>query len=78
MPVGRKAWAKMSVGERIFNMVTRLSEYEARIAELEAENKRLREALEDAIDTIHSEFCGSGKHHPLCESPRRALEGGGG
>lgn len=29
--------------------------------------KPLRDALKDASDTIHGEFCGSGQHHPLCK-----------
>lgn len=30
----------------------------------------LKLALNDALETIHLEFCGSGQHHPNCIRPR--------
>ncbi len=30
--------------------------------------------LEDAIESIHSEYCGSSGCHPLCLKPKEALD----
>jgi hypothetical protein len=44
---------------------------------LRVEVERLRAALAEAQDDLHSEFCSmrDGKHHPVCEQARAALSG---
>jgi len=45
------------------------------ISKLESETKRLREALQQAADDLHSKFCGT-KHHEVCIRAQSALDGG--
>ena len=47
-----------------------------RIEKLEAENKRIKEALEQAQSVIHSDFCGT-EHHLFCLNIDKALSSGG-
>jgi len=50
--------------------------YERISDKLEAErakSTKLLEALEGAIDTIHLEFCGISRCHPVCLKPKEAI-----
>lgn len=44
------------------------------LTEALAQADMLAAALEEASETIHSEFCGSGSHHPVCNLPRETLD----
>lgn len=37
------------------------------------EFQQVLDALQNAVEAIHSEFCGHQRHHPACEEPYKVL-----
>jgi len=62
------------LNEQVMLSARLASKDQAKIDKLAEQVKVLSDALIDAVDTIHGEFCGSGRHHDLCSVPSEALE----
>jgi hypothetical protein len=57
-----------------FSLILKNNEkLKARVAELEAQMKLAKFVIQDAQNTIHSEFCSFGEHLPPCNPTREWL-----